>query len=894
MNKKLTPPRPPYWVASLFMRITAPHLREEIQGDLDELFHKRAQYYGPSKARWLYILDVFLLLHPKLWRREVTALHSSNHTHFSQYSSPFFLSPDMLRNYFKIAWRNLTRNKVYSAINISGLAVGMAVAMLIGLWVWDELSFDKSFTNYDHITQVMQHQTSDGQVYTNYATPLPLEAELRSQYSNAFKHIVLSTWMGDHTLATGNTQFVKDGCFMQPDAPEMLSLTMLKGTRAGLSEPATILLAQSLAKSLFGDGDPMGKLIKIDNQSVVRVTGVYQDLPPNSSFANLFFVAPWDLFVSTNDWLQKARQQWDNNSFQLLVQLADKVQLSTVSAMIKDVKLRNVDRMIAQSKPVIFLHPMSRWHLYSDWKNGVNTGGFVQYVWLFGGIGVFVLLLACINFMNLSTARSEKRAKEVGIRKAVGSVRSQLMGQFFTESLLVVLLAFGLSLSCLLLSLRAFNNLADKTILIPWSNPWFWLLGLGFAGLTSLIAGSYPAIYLSAFQPVKVLKGRIQTGRFAVAPRKVLVVIQFTVSVTLIIGTIIVFRQIQFAKNRPVGYSRAGLVTLGVMQENVPAHQDIHAHFDAIREELKNTGTIIDMAESRSPLTGLWQTQNGFTWNSGNSNSQSDFGTVFISHEFGKTVGWQIKAGRDFSRQFATDSTGMVINEAAARFMGLRHPVGETIQWEGKAWKVLGVVGDVLMESPYEPVKRTIYMIGDGAGNNVTFRIAPNRSAAIALSQIETVLKKQAPSVLFNYKFVDQEYALKFAAEERIGNLALVFAILTIFISCLGIFGLASFIAEQRTKEIGVRKVLGASVLNLWGLLSKDFVVLVVIAFFVATPIAYYFLSNWLQKYEYRTDISWWIFAVSGAGALAITLLTVSFQSIKAALINPVKSLRSE
>lgn len=800
----------------------------------------------------------------------------------------------MLRNYLKIAWRNLLRNKVYSFINIGGLAVGMAVAMLIGLWVWDELSFDKSFANYDRIAQVMQNQTSDGQVYTNYATPLPLEAELRSHYDNEFKFIVLSTWMGGHILEAGTTKFVKEGCFMQPDAPEMLSLTMLKGTKEGLGEPASILLAESVAQSLFGDNDPMGKLVKIDDQSTVRVRGVYQDLPSNSSFANLSFVAPWDLFVSGNDWIQKARQQWDNNSFQLLVQLANQTQLSTISAKLKDAKLRNVDQNVALSKPAIFLHPMSRWHLYSDWKNGVNIGGLIQYVWLFGIIGAFVLLLACINFTNLSTARSEKRAKEVGIRKAVGSVRSQLMGQFFTESFLVVLLAFGLSLLCVVLSLSIFRNVADKKILIPWSNPWFWLLGLGFAGLTGLIAGSYPAFYLSAFQPVKVLKGRFRTSRFAAVPRQVLVVIQFAVSVTLIIGTVIVFRQIQFAKNRPVGYSRAGLVTLGVMQENVLSHQDIHAHFDAIRNELKNAGTITDMAESRSPLTGLWQTQNGFTWNGRNSSKQSDFGTVFVSHEFGKTVGWQIRAGRDFSRQFATDSMGMVINEAAAKFMGLQQPVGETIQWEGKAWKVLGVVGNVLMESPYEPVKRTIYMIGDGAGNNVTFRINPNRSAAEALGQIKMVLKKQAPSVLFNYKFVDQEYAKKFGDEERIGNLAAIFAILTIFISCLGLFGLASFMAEQRTKEIGVRKVLGASVLNVCGLLTKEFVVLVLIAFLIATPLAYYLLSGWLQKYEYRTELSWWIFAATGVCALAITLLTVSYQSIKAALLNPVKSLRSD
>ncbi|MBO0948410.1 ABC transporter permease [Fibrella forsythiae] len=868
-------PTPPRVADRLLSWFVAPHLREEVLGDLHEEFAWQVARIGERWARWRYWWDVLGFVKPRFIRRLNPKYSTPNPT-------------DMLRTYLKIALRHLVKNKGYSAINIGGLAVGMAVAMLIGLWMYDELSFNTYHQHYDRIALVMQQQLEAGQIATNNATPMPLEATLRTEYGESFKHIVLASWTGGHILAAGDKKFTETGNYMQPGVPDMLSLKMRKGTRDGLREPASILLAESVAKAYFGEADPIGQLMQLDNKLDVRVTGVYQDLPANSSFRDLQFIAPWDLYVNSKDWLIKSKQLWDNNSFQTYVQLADNVDMAAVSAQIKGVKRAHVDAKLAQQKPDVFLQPMSRWHLYSEWKNGVNTGGRIQYVWLFGLIGAFVLLLACINFMNLSTARSEKRAKEVGIRKAVGSVRTQLISQFFSESLLVVTLTFVLALLSVQLLLPAFNEIADKQLTILWSSPAFWLLSLGFVLLTGLIAGSYPAFYLSSFQAVKVLKGTFRAGRFAAVPRQVLVIIQFTVSVTLIIGTIIVFRQIQFAKDRPVGYSRAGLIMLGMTQE------DVHAHFATIRTELIQAGAVAEMAESGSPATGLWSTQNGFSWRGESTDEQVGFGTIFVSHEFGKTVGWQFNAGRDFSRAYATDSSAMVLNEAAVRFMGLKNPVGTFVKWEGKSWKIIGVIKDMVMESPYEPVRRTVYMINNGSGNVVTLRINPNRNVPGALSTIEGVLKKYAAGIPFDYQFVDQAYAQKFGDEERIGNLAFLFAGLAIFISCLGLFGLASFMAEQRTKEIGVRKVLGASVLNLWSLLSRDFVLLVVIAFTVAAPTAWYFLHNWLLKYEYRTTISWWIFAASGVGALLVTLLTVSFQSIRAALMNPVKSLRSE
>ncbi|GAB4032147.1 ABC transporter permease [Spirosoma gilvum] len=872
--------KPPRFADRLLIWFCAPHLREEVLGDLHERYALRVKQRGETKANWRYWLDVLAYLRPEFIKRQKPEYPNPKRT-------------DMLRNYLKIAFRNLTRQKAYSFINIGGLAVGLAVAMLIGLWIYDELSFDKYHQNYDRIAQVMQHQTINDVTSTSRAVPIPVASVLRRSYGSdrnggLFKHVLLSSWTEGHILSFGDKKFWRTGNYIEPQAPDMFSLKMVKGTRAGLNEPYSIMISESVANAFFGADEPLGKLLKIDNQIAVKVTGVYEDLPYNTQFSNLEYMVPWKVNVAIRDWVKRSEQKWDNNSFLVFVQLADHADMDQVSAKIKDVKLRNGGKELAKFNPQLFLQPMSRWHLYSEFKNGINVGGQIQFVWLFGIIGVFVLLLACINFMNLSTARSEKRAKEVGIRKAVGSVRAQLISQFLSESLLVVLIAFALALLLVQLVLPFFNDVAAKKMTMLWTNPVFWALGLGFTVFTGLLAGSYPALYLSGFQPVKVLKGTFRVGRFASLPRQVLVVVQFTVSVALIIGTIIVFRQIQFAKDRPIGYSRNGLL---YVQTTTP---DIHNHYDAFRKELIETGAAIETAESESPLTGVWNINGGFDWDGKDPNQQPDFAVVGVTYDFGKTVGWQFKDGRDFSKAFGTDSAAMVINEAAAKFMGLKDPVGKVIREGDLRYKIIGVIKDMVMESPYEPARQTLFYISNFPSNFINVRLNPNLSASEAVSKLAPVFQKYNPTAPFDYKFADAEYNQKFADEERIGTLASFFAVLAIFISCLGLFGLASFMAEQRTKEIGVRKVLGASVLNLWGLLSKDFVILVIIAFGIATPIAYYFLDNWLQKYQYHTELSWWIFAASGAGALLITLLTISFQSVKAALVNPVKSLRSE
>jgi len=793
----------------------------------------------------------------------------------------------MFTNYLKIAWRNLLKSKAYSLINILGLATGMAVALLIALWIWDELTFNTYHTNHATLAQVMTTQTFNGETGTGQAVAMPLGNELRTKYGSDFKNVSMASWNFGHILAVGDKKISKEGMWVEPNFPAMFSLKMKKGSINGLKDPSSILLNESVAKALFGNVNPIGKIVRLDNKDNFTVAGVYEDLPHNTTLYTTTILLPWDKYITTEEWMKNAMTQWGNHSWQAFVQVNDNVDIARTSAKIKNASMVHL-KEAEDGKEELVLQPMDNWRLYSEFKNGKVVGGRIQFVWLFGIIGVFVLLLACINFMNLSTARSEKRAKEVGIRKTVGSLRKQLIAQFLSESIVVAFIAFVFAIILVRVLLSFFNSLADKDMAIPWSNPSFWLFSLAFTIFTGLISGSYPAFYLSHFEPIKVLKGTFRVGRFASLPRKVLVVVQFTVSITLVIGTIIVFKQIQFAKNRPVGYTREGLIMIDMTTP------DLYGHYDAIRSDLLATGVVENMAESSSPATAVYSNQIGFNWEGKDPNSLPLFGIVACTWDFGKTIGWKIKEGRDFSRDFVADSSSLILNEAAVKLTGLKNIVGKTIKWNDDNYTVVGVVKDMVMESPYSPVNPTIFTMNTGWANVITIRIKPTVSVQQALAKIETVFKKYNPGAPFDYRFTDEEYAKKFSDEQRIGNLATFFAILAIFISCLGLFGLASFVAEQRTKEIGVRKVLGASVFNLWQMLSKDFAWLVAISCLIAIPIAWYYLHQWLQNYQYRTNISWWVFIAACLGALIITLLTVSFQAIKAALANPVKSLRTE
>ena len=799
----------------------------------------------------------------------------------------------MFKNYLKIAWRNLTKNKGYTIINVGGLALGMAVALIIGLWIKDELSHNSYFSNKDQIAQIYQSQTNNGETGTGPAIPRPLEMAIREGYMDNFKHVVMSSWTTPQYLKYKETSISREGNFMQREAPEMFDLNILKGEKDGIREINSIMLSESTAKALFGDADPIGKTIEVNSQYDMMVTAVFEDIPFNTSFSDTDFLMPWDKYVSVNEWVKNSVDHWGNNSYQMFVQIADNTSMEVVTDKIRNVK-KDLNEDSREFNPQLFLLPMKDWHLRSRFENGKQAGGRIKYVWLFGIIGAFVLLLACINFMNLSTARSEKRAKEVGIRKSIGSQRSQLINQFLGESFLVVLFAFVIAVAIVVLSLNGFNDLARKELVFPWTSIGFWASSLVFIMFTALLAGSYPALYLSSFKPVDVLKGTFKTGKHSGLPRKILVVVQFTVSVAFIIGTVIVMQQINHAKNRPIGYDKEGLVQVPTMSE------DFTGKFELMREEFINSGAVTEMSTSSAPTTRIWSNRSGFDWEGKPEGFQEDLAWTEVSPEYAKSLNLKIIAGRDFSREFASDSTGVLLNETAVKYMGLQDPIGKLITDPDTEnpldpMKIIGVVQDMIAQSPYEPVKQGMYVFDkNGNGSFYNMRLNPSQSASQNIAVIERVFKEHFPNIPFQYDFVDEEYGEKFAAEERIGRLSGIFTALAILISCLGLFGLTSFVAEQRTKEIGVRKVLGASVFNVWNMLSKDFLKLVIISCFIAVPIAYYVMNGWLQEYPYRVILKWWIFALAMIGALAVTIVTVSFQAIRAAKSNPARSLRTE
>ena len=878
---------PPIFALRFFRWYCHPKLLKYIEGDLMELYEERVAEKGKRKADIRFVLDVLLLFRPAIIRP------AEGHQTLNTYG--------MYKSYFKIGWRNLLRNKGYSMINIGGLAIGMMVAILNGLWIWHEFSYNKSFDNYDRIAQVAEAEfdSDRGGTFLGTTMTYPLGTELIEKYGQQFKKVVRTSFQNEKILTAGETKITSTGLYVDEGAPELFSFRMISGSRTALAQMHSVVVSQSLAIALFGRQDPINRTVRINNKTDVTVTGVFEDFPQNTEFNEVKFFAPWSLFLSENKWIEnRAMTDWRNHFIKIYVEIPAEKSFATVTEQVKGaLQFDPADKEKAiKRKKQLQLYPMSEWHLHPP---GLQQGEFepILMLKLVGAIGVFVLILACINFVNLSTARAEKRAKEVGIRKTIGSVRNQLVMQFFSESFLVVFLAFILAIGLTSMVLPGFNEIASKNMTMPLTNVWFWLAGVGFVMITGTLAGAYPALYLSSFNPIKALKGTFRIGRFASIPRKVLVVFQFSISVILIIGTAIVYQQIQFAKNRPVGYDREGLIMLRKRSD------DFYGKYEALRNELKNTGVVYEVSESMGPVTDVYSGNNGWEWKGSNPELDKNFATLSVSHLHGKTVGWQFIQGHDFDLSNASDSSGLVINESALKSMGLRDPIGEPVVWtwwhdKSKVlnYKILGVIKDMVMDSPYAPSEPTMFYLKghNGEPSWINIRISPVVSVSEALPKIEAVFRKVVPSAPFDYLFADEEYARKFGKEERIANIASVFAALAIFISCLGLLGLASFVAETRTKEIGIRKVLGATVAELWRMLSKDFVWLVLIACVLATPLAYLLMNKWLEKFLYRIDISIWVFVTTAIGAIGVTLFTISYQAIKAALMNPVKSLRSE
>lgn len=788
----------------------------------------------------------------------------------------------MLKNYLLITIRNLLKNSVYSFINIAGLATGITCSLLILLWIHDELTFDRFLPKVDRLYQVFVYGEYDGTINVWNSVPATTGLAMKTANTNIVNS-VMCDWGGDQLFIAGEKRLQRRAHFVGEEFLEMFEFPLLHGDPATvLDDPASLVLTESTARALFGDEDPINKTVRINDLADLKVTGVLRDLPGNSSLT-FDCLLTWAMNEQLHGWVRESRENWGNFSFQTFIELNDPESEKAVEEAIAPIlKEHNA----GDFKPVYFLHPVSRLRLYSVYENGQEAGGRIQYVQLFSAIAAFILVIACINFMNLATARSERRAKEVGIRKSVGSRRHELIIQFIGESLLITFFAFVAALLITELLLPLYNTLVEKQLSIDYTNPLFWLFAIVLVVITGFVAGSYPAFYLSSFQPVKVLKGKVQTGRSASMPRKVLVTLQFGFSILLIIGTIVVYQQILLVKGRQLGYDQQNLITVSYTTE-------VARHYKTIKQELLQTGVIESMTKSNSPITDI-QSNNFLGWPGKPEDLRVLFTTVSTEYDYTKTMGVKILEGRDFSEEFKSDSSAILVNRAALEVMQLPDPIGTELElWGGKR-TLIGVVDNVLMGSPFEEVKPMMLLFNPEWTGTVTIRLKPTNDLQASLKEVEKVFQKFNPAYPFEYSFADVEFQKKFTEIELTNKLASSFAVLAIFITGLGLFGLAAYTAEQRTKEIGIRKVMGASVSSLVALMSTDFSRLVLFAFLFSAPVAWWLLDLYLEQYPIRISIAWWIFPLTGLIALVFALIIVATQALRAAQTNPVQSLRNE
>lgn len=788
----------------------------------------------------------------------------------------------MLKNYLLVAIRNILRSKFYSFINIAGLAIGITCSILILLWVADETSFDKMHPKADRLYQLWVNAKFDGKIQSWRSVPLPTYEALKTANSN-IKNVAVTDWGGGHLLTVGENRLMKDGYYASEEFLEMFEFELVAGNAAQvLDDPRSIVITQSTAKALFGDEDPINKVVRIDNENDLKVTGILKDVPKNSSF-QIDFLMPWKFREQISDWVRRNTTNWGNYSFQVFVELNDASNQQVTEASIKDMlqKHEQID-----TKPELFLYPLLRWRLYSSFNDGVEEGGMSDFVQLFTIIAIFIIVIACINFMNLATARSERRAKEVGIRKSIGSKRRELITQFIGESTMIAFIAFAIAVLMAQLLLPVYNELVEKQLFIDYTSGMFWLVSFSMIFLIGIVSGSYPAFYLSSFQPVRVLKGKIKAGKGASLPRKVLVTLQFGFSILLIIGTIVIYQQIELVRNRQLGYDQENLMA-------VDYNNEVAKNYKAIKLDLLNSGVVESVTKSNSKITDI-NSNNFLGWPGKPEELRVIFTTIATEYDYCKTMGIKLVEGRDFSEDFPNDTSSIIVNQAGIDLMNLKDPIGTELPLWGGTRKLIGIVENSLMGSPYEPVKPLFMVLDPDWINSVSIRLSKTNDLNASIEKVKAVFTKHAPAYPFEYDFADVDFQEKFKTINLTSKIASLFATLTIIITGLGLFGLASFTAEQRTKEIGIRKVLGASVPGLVRLISRDFSVLVIVSFILSAPFAWWLLSMYLERYTIRTTIEWWIFPITGAIALLFAVAIVSTQALRAARSNPVNSLRSE
>ncbi len=790
----------------------------------------------------------------------------------------------MIRNYFKIAWRNLLQNKTFSLINISGLALGMTCSLLIMLWLKDELKKDKFHANSKRLYRVMENQYYVGDISTFESSPGILaenivkdipEIEMASQI----------LWEEEPLFTVGDKFDKEKGRFVQKDFLKMFSYKLQKGDPAtALARPDAVVIAKRLADKYFKGEEPIGKMIRIDGKENVIVTGVLEEIPELSSL-KFDFLMSYDIWFKKNEWAK----EWGNNGPRCYVMLKENTSVDQVNAKIKNyIKTKNKD-----SNVELFLQNYGDSYLYSKWDNAKQAGGRIEYVRTFSVVAIVILLIACINFMNLATARSLRRAREIGVRKVVGAGKRQLVAQFIGESMFVSFLAILISLLIVVLILPSFNELTEKHLAIDLTDPSFLLILLGLTVFTGVISGSYPALFMSTLKPIVVLKGLLKFKAGATYFRKGLVVFQFALSIILILGMIVVYRQINYIHNKNLGFGKEDLLY-------IPLEGGLSKNYMAFKEELQRKPGIKNVTSAQHNPLQVGSSTQGVRWPGKDTTQLILFSSNPVNYDYIKTMGIELIAGRDFDPSYSLDTNNYLINEAAARKIGYKDPVGKELTMWGDKGTVIGLMKDFHHNSlhvPIEPLILRLYKqswIGDGGyWGHVIIRTEKGKTRE-ALASMETTFKKFNAGFPFRYYFTDDEIMKNYKAEHTVSKLSRYFAFLAIFISCLGLFGLVTFTAEQKTKEIGIRKVLGASVSGIVGMLSKDFLKLVLIATVIAFPVAWWMMHKWLMDFEYRINIGWWVFVVAGIAALLIALLTISFQSIKAAIANPVRSLRTE
>ena len=788
----------------------------------------------------------------------------------------------MLRNYFLVTVRNLLKNRVYSFINIAGLSIGICCSILILLWVFDELSFDTFHPKADRLYQVWVDAEFDGKINSWTSVPLPTYEAMKTADTH-IKNAVVADWGGDHLLTVSENPILKRGFYVSEEFLDMFEFPLVYGHASDvLDDPSGIVITESTAKALFGEEDPVNQVVRVDNAHDLKVVGVLKDVPKNSSF-QFDFLMTWKFREQINEWVRENTENWGNYSFQVFLELNDATHETDVENSIRNMLSEHGEN---DFKAEFFLHPLLRWRLHSNFENGQEVGGMSDYVQLFTIIAVFILIIACINFMNLATARSERRAREVGIRKSVGSHRWELVLQFMGESIFISFIAFVLAVLVAQLLLPLYNGLVEKELFIDYASGWFWIFSVGMILLTGIVAGSYPAFYLSSFQPVKVLKGKVQVGKSASLPRKVLVTLQFGFSILLIIGTMVIYQQIQLVKGRQLGYDQENLITIDYNEE-------LKKNYEVIKQALLQSGVVEAVTISNSAITDI-NSNNFVGWPGKPEDQRVIFTTIATEYDYTKTMGIKVLEGRDFSEDFVSDTAAIIINKAALELMGLEEPIGTELDlWGGKR-TLIGIVDDVLMGSPYQAVKPLFMILDPDWSDALTIRLTKTSDLTATLNSVKEIFAQYNPAYPFEYTFVDEEFQKKFTTINMTSHLANLFATLTIIITGLGLLGLASYMAEQRTKEIGIRKVLGASVFSIVALMSKDFSRLVIIAFMISAPLAWWLLTQYLERYPIRTGLPWWIFPITGLIALVFALVVVTTQSLRAAHANPVNSLRSE